>query len=127
MLNGDIFDATAPRLSGVIWDRQLYEFDVFGVPKGDPKKDMAMDFIRYATGSLPLARRGGLGALRPGAAFVLAAGGQESGIEDRRCALFLPTQHFATAFAVDDGWWRAHGPALEARFQAWSWQWPTAN
>ena len=48
-LNGDVFDARAA-LPGMIWDRQLYEFDVFGVPAGDPNKDMAMDYIRYATG-----------------------------------------------------------------------------
>ena len=54
-LNGDIFDARADCTPGVIWDRQLYEFDVFGMPEGDPKKDMALDFIRFATGSQPLA------------------------------------------------------------------------
>ena len=34
---------------------------------------------------------------------------------------FLPTthEHFATAFAVDDEWWRLHGADLEAPWQAW--------
>ena len=116
-LNGDVFDARAA-LPGIIWDRQLYEFDVFGVPKGDPNKDMAMDFIRYATGSKPLAGVGDWVALGPArrSAWPLVTKNPELGIA---MAQFLPTSHFAGAFAVDDGWWLIHGPALEARFQAW--------
>ncbi|MGH7442305.1 MAG: extracellular solute-binding protein, partial [bacterium] len=54
-LSGSLFEdrAFGP---GVIWDRQLYEFDVFGVPRGDPNRALAMAFIRYATGTNPLAR-----------------------------------------------------------------------
>lgn len=117
VLNGDIFDArTDP--PGVIWDRQLYEFDVFGVPKDDPRKDMAMDFIRYATGSQPLAHVANWVALGPArrSAWPLVGKNPELGIA---MAPWLPTSHFANAFAVDDGWWLIHGPALEARFQAW--------
>ncbi len=55
-LNGDVHDAQAHgRHIGVIWDRQLYEFDAFGIPRGDPRLDRATDFIRFATGSGPLA------------------------------------------------------------------------
>ena len=32
---------------------------------------------------------------------------------------WLPTAHFETAFAVDDAWWRQHGDAIAARWQAW--------
>src|SRR5262249_34731171 len=56
-LNGDVFDAAQHHhIVNVIWDRQLYELDVFGVPKGNPRKDAALDFVHYATGSEPLAR-----------------------------------------------------------------------
>ena len=117
VLNGDIFDdrSTQP---GVIWDRQLYEFDVFGVPLGDPKKEMAMDFIRYATQSAPLAHVADWVALGPArrSAWPLVGKNPDLGLAMRD---FLPTDHFATAFAVDDGWWLDHGSALEARFQAW--------
>jgi putative spermidine/putrescine transport system substrate-binding protein len=116
-LNGDVFDGRAA-LPGIIWDRQLYEFDVFGVPKGDPNKDMAMDFIRWATGSKPLAGVADWVALGPArrSSWPLVTKNPELGIA---MAPFLPTTHFASAFAVDDGWWLTHGPALEARFQAW--------
>ncbi len=61
-LNGDVYDtAQHHHPVGVVWDSQLYELDVFGVPKGNPRKDMAMDFVRFATGSQdhwPMSRRG---------------------------------------------------------------------
>ncbi len=56
VLDGDVYDAAQHhRGVGVIWDRQLYELDVFGVPKGNPKKEAALDFVRFATGSQSLA------------------------------------------------------------------------
>ncbi|HKD48344.1 MAG TPA: extracellular solute-binding protein [Rhizomicrobium sp.] len=116
-LNGDVFDARAA-LPGIIWDRQLYEFDVFAVPKGDPNKEMAMDFIRWATGSKPLAGVADWVALGPArrSSWPLVGKNPELGIA---MTPYLPTGHFTDAFAVDDGWWLTHGPALEARFQAW--------
>lgn len=116
-LSGDVFEARAA-LPGIVWDRQLYEFDVFGVPRGDPKKDMAFAFIRWATGSKPLASAADWVALGPArrSSWPLVTKNPELGIP---MAQFLPTSHFASAFAVDDGWWLTHGPALEARFQTW--------
>jgi putative spermidine/putrescine transport system substrate-binding protein len=113
--SGDIAQA---RQANVIWDHQLYEFDVFGVPKGDPKKDMAMDFIRYATESSALAHTADWIALGPARRSAWPLVGQNP---ELRIAMppLLPTRDFATAFAVDDGWWQSHGAALEARFRAW--------
>jgi len=118
-LNGDIFDARAQQ-PGVIWDRQLYEFDVFAVPKGNPKKQMAMDFIRYATGAKPLARMANRIAYGPARKSALPLVGRNPEF-DIAMRPFLPTAHdnFATAFAVDDAWWLMHGDKLEARFRAW--------
>jgi putative spermidine/putrescine transport system substrate-binding protein len=115
--SGDVAQARANE-TNVIWDRQLYEFDVFAVPKGDPRKDMAMDFIRYATGTMPLAHAANWVALGPArrSAWAQVSKNPELGIG---MPPLLPTQDFATAFAVDDGWWLTHGAALEARFQAW--------
>jgi putative spermidine/putrescine transport system substrate-binding protein len=119
VLNSDIFAARADS-PGVIWDRQLYEFDVFGVPAGDPRKAMAMDFIRYATGSAPLAHVADWVPLGPARHSSLPLVTQNPELHIAMTP-FLPTApgNFATAFAVDDGWWLKHGPALEARFQAW--------
>jgi putative spermidine/putrescine transport system substrate-binding protein len=119
-LNGAIFDASRHGFHpGVIWDRQLYEFDAFGVPKGDPRKNRAMDFIRFATGSAPLAGVASWVPLGPARRSAMALVGRNP---DLKIAMrdFLPTAHFATAFAVDDGWWLSHEAAIAPRWQAWA-------
>jgi len=120
-LNGDLYDAAQRhRAVGVIWDRQLYELDAFGVPKGNPRKDAALDFIRFATGSKPLAGVAswvGYGPARR-SALPLVGPNPELGTD---MTPFLPTLpgHFATAFAVDDAWWQLHGADIEPRWQVW--------
>lgn len=118
-LNGDIYDAAQHHHAvGVVWDRQLYELDVFGVPKSDPKAKRAMDFIRFATGSKPLAGVASWVPYGPARRSALALVGRnpELGID---MAPFLSTAHFATAFAVDDEWWQLHGADIEPRWEAW--------
>ena len=115
-LNQDIYDA---RLPNVIWDRQLYELDVFAVPTGDPKKDLAMDFVRFATGSAPLAGVASWVPYGPARHSALALVGDNPELHIPMTP-WLSTAHFGTAFAVDDAWWQAHGPMLAARWEAWA-------
>jgi putative spermidine/putrescine transport system substrate-binding protein len=120
-LNGDAYDALMrDQPLGVIWDRQLYEFDAFGVPKGDPKKDMAMDFVRFATGSEPLAREADWVPYGPARRSALAFVGKNPEFGTKMTP-FLPTapENFATAFAIDDSWWRRHADAIAPRWDAW--------
>ena len=121
ILNGDVYDAAIHhRGLGTIWDRQLYELDVFGIPKGDPKRDMAVDFVRFATSAPSLAGVANWVPYGPArrSALELVGKNPELGIAMRP---FLPTtpEHFATAFAIDDAWWQAHGAAIAPRWQAW--------
>jgi putative spermidine/putrescine transport system substrate-binding protein len=118
-LNGQVFEASqrgsAPN---VIWDHQLYEFDAFGIPAGDSKKDAAMDFIRFATRSSPLAGVADWQPFGPARRSGLNLVGEnpETHVAMR---VFLPTAHFETAFAVDDAWWRGHGDAVEIAWRNW--------
>ena len=121
ILNGEVFDAAMRgRRLGVIWDRQLYEFDVFGIPKGAPKRNTAMDFIRFATQAENLAAVASWVPYGPARASALPFVGDNP---DLKIAMtpYLPTtrEHFATAFAIDDEWWRLHGAGVEAPWQAW--------
>jgi putative spermidine/putrescine transport system substrate-binding protein len=121
ILNGDIYDAAIHHQPlGVLWDRQLYEFDVFAIPKGDPKRTMALDFIHYATGAAPLAAVSDWVPYGPArrSAQALVGKNPELGIA---MAPFLPTtpENFRTAFAVNDVWWHAHGAAIVARWRNW--------
>ena len=98
---------------------QFYEADVLAMPKGGMKKEMALDYVRYTTGTIPLANmvkfapyapprrssRAVVAALPPGPARDFVAGQSDA------------LDH---SFAIDDSWWDAHGAALEARFRAWA-------
>jgi putative spermidine/putrescine transport system substrate-binding protein len=121
-LNGDVFDAAAVHHApiGVIWDRQLYELDVFAVPEGDPKRDRAFDFIRFATGSEPLAQVANWVPYGPArrSAFKFVGRNPDLGIPMLN---YLPTapQNFTTAFPIDDSWWCKHAAAIAPKWRAW--------
>jgi putative spermidine/putrescine transport system substrate-binding protein len=118
-LNGDVYDSSRKDFApGVIWDRQLYELDVFGIPLGDPSKKRALDFIAFATGSAPLAAVAGWVPYGPArrSALALVKTNPELGTP---MLPVLPTtpEHFRTAFAVDAGWWLTHEAAIAPRWQ----------
>ncbi len=123
-LNGQLFDAVAhggapyaPKF-GVIWDRQLYEMDAFAIPRGNEKRDMALDYIRFATGAGPLAK---VASWVPyGPARRSAMGAQDNNPElGFVMAPYLPTSHFATAFAVDEEWWRVNNERVDFSWRNW--------
>lgn len=118
-LNGDVHDAALHGFKpGVIWDRQMYEMDVFGIPKGTPKKEMALDFLRDATTSQRLA---GVASWVPYGPARRSAQKLVGDNPDLKIPMrdVLPTAHFDTAFLVDDGWWLAHQAEMAARWQEW--------
>lgn len=121
MLNGDVHDATAHGTAlGTIWDHQLYELDVFAIPKGSPRRTMAMDFIRFATSPQSLARVAGWVPFGPArrSALPLVGRNPETGAQMRAFLATAP-ENFATAFAIDDGWWQAHGAEIAPRWESW--------
>jgi len=120
-LNGDVADATAHGAKiGVIWDHQLYEMDAFGILKGDPNLERATAFVGFATGSVPLAHVASWVPYGPArrSALTLVPPNPET---HRVVKGDLPTspKNFATAFAVDDEWWRIHYAGVEPRWQSW--------
>ena len=116
-LNGDV-QAQKDFTPGVIWDHQLYELDVFAIPAGNPNKKRALDFIAYATGSGPLAGVASWVPYGPArhSAIALVKNNPELGTPMRP---LLPTapENFRHAFAIDDGWWLAHGASIAPRWQ----------
>lgn len=116
-LNGDL-GTDKEFTPGVIWDHQLYEMDVFGIPAGNPNKDRALDFIAYATGSGPLAGMASWVAFGPArhSALGLVKSNPETGV-DMRALLPTAPENFVHAFAINDGWWLAHGEPIAARWQ----------
>lgn len=98
---------------------QFYEADVLAVPKGGAHKDRAMDYLRFATSSAPLANMVKFAPYTPPrrSALPLVEKLPASPLRD-----FVATQKgpMETAFAIDDTWWAEHGAALEQHFRAWA-------
>jgi len=55
--NGRIFNAAIAENKPfeIVWDGQILDFDLYVIPKGAPNKDLAWDFIKFATSTKPLA------------------------------------------------------------------------
>ena len=119
-LNARVFSIEAEPKIRTIWDGQLYQLDVFGIPRGDANKRRALEFIRFATGPAPLAEQARYLPYGPArlSSLALVRPNPETNADTR---LNLPTarQNFGRALAVDPDWWAKHGPALEARWTAW--------
>jgi len=120
-LNGRAFDAALadPALQ-IIWDRQLYSLDVFGIPRGTPQLARAREFIAFATTTEPLANmasRVPYGAARRSAAAIVGTNPM-TGTEMRP---LLPTspENFSNALPNDPDWWAEHGAPLRARWDTW--------
>jgi putative spermidine/putrescine transport system substrate-binding protein len=113
-LSGRVVEAirTGRGVLSVIWDGQGYEFQAFGVVRGTPRKQDALDFVRFATGTEPLARIAGLQPYGPARFSSLARLGAEAAHQ-------LPSSHMETAVYLDPDWWAVHGPAIEARWREW--------
>ena len=120
-LNGDVYDA-AQHGNGVdvVWDRQLYELDVFALPRHGAKQDLALDFVRFATRSQSLAGVSDWVPFGPARLSSLPFIGKNPEL-GTAMAPFLPTAkaHFATAFPIDDAWWQRHGADVQMRWQTW--------
>jgi len=103
---------------GIIWDRQLYQLEVFAIPKGNPNAARAMDFVRFATRAEPLGAMASWIAYGPARKSALPFVQPQPELHIAMTP-YLPTAHFATAFAVDAAWWRLHGADVGGLWQEW--------
>ena len=96
----------------------FYEADVLAIPKGGANRERALDYLHYATGTLPLANMVKFAPYAPPrrSARAMVAALPSSPTRD-----FVMGQGDALdhGFAIDDIFWAEHGSVLEARFRAW--------
>ena len=114
--NGRIQDAIDQRNApfALLWDHQIWNIDMLAVPKGDPNRSKAMDFIRFATAPAQLAAQARQIAYGP----VRASSLEE--IEPKlRGKLPTDPDNFKTALRLNAKWWARHYARINARFQTW--------
>jgi len=116
-LNGDV-GADKEFTPGVIWEHQLYELDVFGIPAGNPNKNRALDFIAYATGTEALAGMASWVTFGPArrSSFALVKPNRVTGADTRPVLPTTPA-NFRHAFPINDSWWLEHEAQIMPRWQ----------
>jgi putative spermidine/putrescine transport system substrate-binding protein len=99
---------------GVVWDGQIWDIDSWGIPKGTDNLDKALDFIRFATGSKPLAEQAKYISYGPARRSAMAL------IPDE-IKPHLPTAeaNMANALQTDAEWWAIHHDAMSVAFEGW--------
>ncbi len=104
----------------LLWDRQIYSFDYWAVPRGAPYQNAAREFIRFATAPGPLADQTRWMPYGPARRSAVQLVGKHAEL-DLDMKPFLPTYgpNLKTALAFDGGWWAANEAALSERFNEW--------
>ncbi len=120
--NGRFFNAAV--IEGqpieIIWDGQVYELSGWGIPKGTPKYDTVMEFIRFATDTRRLADQAkyiAYGPARRSSARLIWTHA-ETGVDMRPHMPTTPA-HFRTAIHKDDLWYARINDRLMERFEQW--------
>ena len=120
--NGRVFNAVAAEGKPfvVVWDGQIYDYDLWIVVKGAPNKDAALDFLRFSTESEQLAAQASYISYGPARRSSLPFIGQHyiAGID---MAPHMPTApaNFENALQNDYLFWADNADELNERFAAW--------
>ncbi len=120
--NGRIFNAVATENKPfeIVWDGQVWDLDLWVIPKGAPNKDAALKFIAFSTDTQRLADQASWISYGPARKSSVAMIGNhaEAGIE---MGPHMPTapDNFKTALQNDFEFWADHQDELNERFNAW--------
>lgn len=98
----------------ILWDHQLWVYDVWGIPKNGRNTALAREFVAFATSTESLAAQARHIPYGPARRSSLAA--LEPALRAR-----LPTapHNLATAIELDARWWSEHLERISLRFERW--------
>jgi putative spermidine/putrescine transport system substrate-binding protein len=124
--NGRIFDAITKDKQPFkfMWTNQMLDTEVFGIVKGTANKDEALEFLKFATSTGPLADQARWIAYAPARASSIKIMEQP----DFKHAVFgipmlewMPTapQNYRDAVTLNHRWWADHQDELQERWSAW--------
>ena len=111
--NGRIFGAIKDdgRPFRMVWDGNVFDLDVWSIVKGTPKYDLALEFVKFVTGTVPLSGMQDVAygpTRRSAAALVDPAIGED-----------LPTAHIGEGIKADGIFWADYGESLGEKFNEW--------
>jgi putative spermidine/putrescine transport system substrate-binding protein len=121
--NGRIFNAIAAENKpfAIVWDAQIFDVDLWAIPKGAPNKKLAMEFLVFSTATEQLAAQASYisyGPVRKSSAPLV---GTYATKPDLKMGPQMPTapDNFKTAIANDFEFWADNQDELNERFNAW--------
>jgi putative spermidine/putrescine transport system substrate-binding protein len=120
--NGRIFAAAVGegKPFQIVWDGQIYENEMYVVPKGAPNKDLALEFIKYATSTEGLRAQAQQISYGPARKSSMAT---EIVFKDGKTVMapHLPTapENLTNALETSAEFWVDHDAELNERFPAW--------
>jgi putative spermidine/putrescine transport system substrate-binding protein len=121
--NGRIFNAVAAedKPFNIVWDGQVWDLDLWIIPKGAPNKDAAMDFLAFSTATEQLAGQASwisYGPTRQSSAPLVASYATKPELE---MGPQMPTapENFKNALQNDFEFWADNQDELNERFNAW--------
>lgn len=120
--NGRLFAAAAGEGKPfvTVWDGQVYEYDLFVIPKGAPNLDQAMEFIKFSTSTQALADQAKYISYGP----ARKSSGPLVGLyQDGKTEMapYMPTSaaNLTNALASSYEFWVDRDAELNERFNAW--------
>jgi putative spermidine/putrescine transport system substrate-binding protein len=120
--NGRIFDAAKGmnKPFEIVWDGQVWDVDLWVIPKGSPNKAAALDFLKFATSTEQLAEQAKWISYAPARKSSLAKVGK-SNDGKTEMAPHLPTAeaNFKNAVQNDFIFWADKAEELGKQFNAW--------
>ena len=121
--NGRIFNAVAAENKPfqIVWDAQIFDFDVWVIPKGAPNKDLAMDFLAFATDKKRLADQASwiyYGPARKSASEIVGSFHDKPELA-RGPQMPTAAANFKTAIQNSLTFWADHQDELNDRINAW--------
>lgn len=121
--NGRIFNAVAGegKPFNIIWDGQVWDLDLWVIPKGAKNKDNAMDFLKFSTATEQLAAQASwisYGPARKSSAPLVGTYATDPSID---MGPQMPTAPANLANAVQNNFefWADNSDQLNERFNAW--------
>jgi len=120
--NGRIFNAVAQENKPfkIVWDGQVWDLDLWVIPKGSKHLKTALDFLKFSTDTQRLADQASWISYGPArkSSIPLIGKHAEAGIE---MGPNMPTapENFKNALQNDYEFWADHQDELNERFAAW--------
>ncbi|MFB9224461.1 ABC transporter substrate-binding protein [Paracoccus cavernae] len=120
--NGRLFSAMVSegKPFAIVWDGQVQEYDLFAVPKGAPNKDEALEYIKFATSTKPLADQSKWIAYGPPRRSSQSLVGL---FEDGKTEMapHMPTNpaNMGNALVSSYDYWVDHETEMTERFNVW--------